>query len=235
MKKTISNPFVTWHLVLLFSCVVTLFLSVYMKPTQFLYEKSPVDIDLTIPKEFGGWKLDAQVSPIIQSEEQKKTLDKIYSQIINRVYTDRFGYKMMLSIAYTNSQSDNSGQQSHLPEICYPAQGFSVLKKEQSEKNVLHGRKLLITKLVAEADKRHEPLTYWTTVGSYSVNSMFTMKKAQFSYAIKGIIPDGMIFRVSSIDADDENAFKKQNVFIDDLFSVLTEKEQTRFGLYEHN
>lgn len=235
MNNMISTKVVKWHFVLLALFILTFFLSKHMKPDVFLYKKSPVNVEEIIPQSFGTWVLSSNESNIVQSEDLKETLNEIYSQVLNRVYIDSSGYKIMLSVAYTNNQSDNTGQQSHLPEVCYPAQGFTILNIEHEEKKSQFGQSLMIKKIVAESGVRHEPLTYWTTVGNYSVNDMYTMKKAQFRYAIQGIIPDGLIFRVSSIDANDENAFTKQNLFIDELFSALAEKDKARLGLYGRN
>jgi EpsI family protein len=45
------------------------------------------------------------------------------------------GYRIMLSIAYGKNQSD--ALQLHKPEICYPAQGFTLLAKQNTPLDLL--------------------------------------------------------------------------------------------------
>jgi len=51
-------------------------------------------------------------------------LDKLYSQILNRVYVNATGYRIMLLLAYGSDQ--HGSLQADKPEVCYPAQGFAL-------------------------------------------------------------------------------------------------------------
>ncbi|MCP2821205.1 EpsI family protein, partial [Salmonella enterica subsp. enterica serovar Typhimurium] len=50
------------------------------------------------------------------------------------------------------------------------------------------------------SQNRFEPITYWTTIGSQALIGGATKKLAEMRYGLKGEIPDGLLFRISSID-----------------------------------
>ena len=69
--------------------------------------------------------------------------------------------------------------------------------------------------------QRHEPVTYWTTIGTHVVLSAIDKKLEELRYGLKGDIPDGMLFRVSSIDTNTQSAFALQESFVRDLLNSL--------------
>ncbi len=83
-----------------------------------------INLEAMIPKQFGEWKLDETIAPIMFSPDVQAGLDKIYNQMLNRTYINSQGEQIMLSIAYGGEQSYS--MQVHRPEMCYPAQGFQV-------------------------------------------------------------------------------------------------------------
>jgi EpsI family protein len=66
-----------------------------------------------------------------------------------------------------------------------------------------------------------EPVTYWTTVGDEVLVDEVTRRWVRAKYSLKGIIPDGMLVRVSSIDSDEPRAFELQASFVNDLYKGL--------------
>ena len=50
--------------------------------------------------------------------------------------------------------------------------------------------------------ERVEPVTYWLTVGSQVIQSNLDKRIALIRLGLTGQIPDGLLFRVSSIDGD---------------------------------
>ena len=82
-----------------------------------------------------------------------------------------------------------------------------------------------VRRLVAKLGGRVEPITYWVVVGDRIALSGTEQKIEQLTYSVKGIIPDGMLVRVSSIDRDSAHAFKIHDVFIADLAKVLNTEE----------
>ena len=52
------------------------------------------------------------------------------------------------------------------------------------------------------------------TVGERTALSGPEQKLAQLRYTMRGVIPDGMLVRVSSIDADPKRAYRTQDAFL---------------------
>ena len=80
---------------------------------------------------------------------------------------------------------------------------------------------LRVRKLLAKLGGRNEPITYWITVGERVALSGPEQKLAQLSYSTRGIVPDGMLVRVSSIDADAQRAYGVQGEFVSEMASAI--------------
>ena len=57
-------------------------------------------------------------------------------------------------------------------------------------------------RLTTALGPRNEPVTYWLTVGDQVIKNAFEKRIAEIRLGLTGQIPDGLLFRVSSIDAD---------------------------------
>lgn len=196
-----------------------------LKPTARLVDaESKIDLETLIPSQFGNWKMDENIAPLLVTPELQKVIDETYSQTLSRTYVNSGGKRIMLSVAYGGNHGE--GMQTHRPEVCYPAQGFQVVKEPQPVLLSTQYGELPIKRLVAEQGSRHEPITYWVVVGDKQTQFGLRMKLAQMRYTLTGVIPDGMLIRVSSIDQNDQNAYQDQNDFIRAMLGVLKGKER---------
>ncbi|WP_374511662.1 exosortase-associated protein EpsI, B-type [Niveibacterium sp.] len=209
--------------------IIATFAAHLLTPKQKLSEQDPIDLQSTIPAEFGDWGQDAVNPRVVVNPQQADLISKLYSQLITRSYVNRkTGTRVMLSIAYGADQRDST--QMHYPEVCYPAQGF-VLKT--NEKGVLRLRvgdirvRRLQTELGAE---RHEPVTYWTMIGYRPVLGGVEKKIAEMRYGLTGMVPDGLLFRISTIDDDPASAFATQQAFANDLLGALPARSRHRLA-----
>ena len=212
-------------------CALTAAAAYHFTPHLMLADLQPVKLETMIPEQFGEWRMVPVSGEIISSPEQDKFIKSIYSQVLTRTYMDNSGHHIMLSIAYTRDQSDNSGTQSHKPEICYPAQGFQIRSNNRSALMTDSGS-IPVRRLLAVQGERVEPITYWTTVGNTVVLNGIETKMAQISYGAKGFISDGLIFRVSTIGDNPEKEFLTQQNFTVNLVRALDAKSKAKiFGL----
>jgi EpsI family protein len=184
-------------------------------PRSYLADSQPkLDLEAAFPRSFAGWRVDDRMPAQLVSPDQAQVLSKIYSQTLSRTYVNSAGERVMLSVAYGGDQSD--GTRAHRPEVCYPAQGFQIM--EQSVGSiVLLSRQSSVKRLVARQGGRNEPITYWMTVGERTALSGPEQKLVQLRYTMRGVIPDGMLVRVSSIDADSKRAYRTQDAFLTSL------------------
>lgn len=189
-----------------------------LRPNAYLADTGPeLSIETLIPRSFASWE-ELKLPEQIVNPLRQQSLDKFYAQVLSRSYVNDKGNMVMLSIAYGKDQSDE--KQVHYPEVCYPAQGFNVTSIQEGVVTTEFGD-IPVKRLLTELGRRKEPITYWTTVGNKVVLNGFQAKKEQLSYGFQGYIPDGLVFRVSSIDSDSNTAFKLQKRFISDLLRSI--------------
>lgn len=200
------------HLIIGFCMFAAAGLALALKPTVKVADRGPkIDLETLIPKEFGDWKIDGTVTPLIANPEQEAMINKIYNQTLTRTYINTKGERVMLSIAYGGDQSDNMAV--HKPEVCYPAQGFQILKNPSINTFSTGVGDIPVKRLVAGHGPRVEPITYWTTVGGQVEVHGLKWKIQQLKFGLTGKIPDGLLYRVSSIQADESQAYRIQDDF----------------------
>ena len=198
-----------------------------LKPTERLAEGQPrVDLERAVPQSFAGWRIDAGMVPVSVSPDVRATLDKIYDQLLSRTYVNDKGERIMLSIAYGGDQSGES-MQVHRPEYCYAAQGFRVVAAAVDDLATRFGS-LNVRRVVATKGQRHEPITYWITVGDKAALPGWRRKLLQLAYGLSGRIPDGMLVRVSSIDTDSVAAYRAQDEFVNGLLDHLSASDRVK-------
>lgn len=215
------------HLIIGLSMLGAAGLALALTPTQKLADSGPkIDLEALIPKAFDDWTIDATITPLIANPEQEALIDKIYDQTLTRTYVDGSGNRVMLSIAYGGDQSD--GMAVHKPEVCYPAQGFQITKNPSMDTFDTGSGEISVKRLVAVQGPRIEPITYWTTVGGQVEVSSLRWKLRQLKFGLTGKIPDGLLFRVSSIQADESQAYRIQDDFTRDLIKAMKPEERKR-------
>lgn len=199
-----------------------------LQPTKKLSETySGFRLEQIIPREFSDWKMIKVNRAEVVDPVQEQTVRSIYAQTLSRTYENSQGYQVMLSVAYGEDQSDGVGV--HYPEVCYPAQGFTLSSKTKGLVNTEQGP-IPVTRLQTHLGQRYEPVTYWTTVGEHVVSGKLDKKFTEMGYGFKGFIPDGLLFRVSSIDEDTQQALSQQDKFISNLISALDVNARRRLA-----
>lgn len=186
------------------------------RPTRHLADEAgKPNLEQLFPKQFGEWVEDTRMPVVLPSPDVQAKLDAIYNQVISRAYIGPDGARIMLSVAYGGDQSD--GTRMHRPEVCYPAQGFAIRTNVRGELALQPGWQLPVRRLESTLGPRMEPITYWAVVGDRVVTSAREQKVAQLAYGVRGLIPDGVLIRISSIDPETPRAFAQQDRFVRDL------------------
>ncbi len=201
----------------------------FAKPTSFLADQlGAPNLETLFPKQFGAWRIEDGFPLILPSPDLQAQLDVIYNQVLSRTYVKATGERVMLSVAYGGDQSD--GMSAHRPEGCYPAQGFAITFNKRGVQRVSGGA-LPVRVLMATLFQRHEPITYWITVGNKVATTGIEQKLAQMRYGLRGVIADGMLVRVSSLDSDMGHGHAIQAAFIAEMYSAVPESARSRiFG-----
>ena len=221
---------VRWRAAIVAACMVAAAaLTFWGRPTAYLTDQiGRPDLNALFPPEFGRWRVDASQAVVLPSPDVQAQLSAIYNQVLTRTYVNLEGNRIMLSVAYGGDQYD--GTSAHRPEACYPAQGFAITFNQKSVQQIVQGN-LGVRTLVAKLGTRNEPITYWVVVGNQIATTGIEQKLAQMRYGIRGVIADGMLVRVSSIDLDRDRALGLQSGFITELAAAMPEPGRSRvFG-----
>lgn len=221
---------VRWRALLAATFLVVVAALTYLaKPTIYLADQiGKPDLEQIFPKQFGAWQVATGMPMILPAPDVQAQLDAIYNQVLTRTYVNADGQRIMLSVAYGGDQSD--GTSAHRPEVCYPAQGFEITSNQKSALSAAGGT-LAVRKLMSKLGGRNEPVTYWVVVGDEVATSGIEQKLAQMRYGLRGVISDGMLVRVSSIDVDMARGHTLQAGFIADLAAAMPSPVRPRvFG-----
>ena len=178
-----------------------------------------ISLETAVPKGFGDWTELPERSVQVVNPQTQELLNKLYSQILSRTYVTKDGYRIMLSMAYGDDQ--RGGLQAHKPEICYPAQGFKLLSVSDGALVTAFGN-IEVRRLITSLGARNEPVTYWLTIGDQVIHNSFDKRIAEIRLGLTGQIPDGLLFRISSIDENSVNAFAMQQKFTAEMMQVVS-------------
>lgn len=225
LPVTNARPFQLRALTILMLMLLTAATAVLLKPAQKTSEQqTQINLETMIPKQIDHWREDDSSVYLLVSAERQTLVNKLYNQILSRAYINDKGQRIMLSIAYGSEQSYM--MQVHKPEVCYSAQGFQILKSASGIFNTGFGT-VPVKRLLAIQGTRVEPVIYWITIGDTMAVSSRQWKLAQLKYGLTGKVPDGMVFRVSSL-GDEAVAYPAQEDFIKSLLQALSPENRKR-------
>jgi len=197
------------------------------RPSQKSSEGPRYVLEDVVPRKFGDWReLPAETAQVV-NPQTKELLDKLYSQILSRTYINSAGYRVMLSIAYGDDQRGDLA--AHKPEVCYPAQGFTLNSTVDTLLATPFGS-IDARRLDTNMGRRREPVTYWFTMGDQAVKSKWERRIVEVRLGLTGQIPDGLLFRVSSIDPEVSRAFGAHDLFVSDLLKSLAPVDRKRLS-----
>jgi EpsI family protein len=185
-------------------------------------------LEYMIPPRFGSWSQHPDTAAVVNPQTQQ-LLDKLYSQTLTRTYANPQGYRIMLSMAHGTDQ--RGGLQAHLPEVCYPAQGFTLRSQAAGRLETSYGI-IPVTRLTTELGARVEPVTYWLKMGEHALTTHSRLEKRliEVRFALTGRVPDGLLFRVSSLDRDSEGAFAAHDDFVRALLLAIGTQNRARIA-----
>lgn len=172
-------------------------------------------LDNLVPQQIGEWRFNTVSGLVLPPADQLR--DKIYSQLLTRTYVAEGRPPVMLLIAYSGAQDGSI--QIHRPEICYPASGYRLTRVEPHSVSLAPGVTVPARTIAAETDTRHEQLIYWTRLGSHFPTRWSAQRLAVTEENFAGIIPDGVLVRVSTTAGGDQTSLL--DGFAREMFRVV--------------
>ena len=184
------------HLLIGLSMIASAALAAHFTPTKTIEADSAPDFHKVVPKQFGDWKQDTAIVPVLPTPSEQTLINTIYSQFVSRTYVNGKGQRMMVVIAFGNNQ--NNELKVHRQEVCYAAQGYKIEHLTHRKLDV-GGARIPLTEMFAVNGSRHEAVTYWLTIGNHVVLSRLGRLLTEIKYSATGQIPSGMLVRISSL------------------------------------
>jgi EpsI family protein len=217
------TPFARRAIILAVLMLSTSMLTVAVTPRGAVAKAAQFQLETIIPRQFGDWQVDEQITHQVINPQAQETLSSLYSQTLSRTYFNSDGRRIMLSLAYGEDQSSHN--RIHRPELCYPSQGFQIIDKWKDAISV-DSVTLPVMRITAQLGNRHEPVTYWIRVGDTLVRGVIEQTFSRVAHGLTGNIPDGILFRVSEINQNTQDSYVVQDQFIQALLLSLSPANQ---------
>lgn len=170
-----------------------------------------------IPDTVGGWISRKSAEVVIPATDEGQ--DELYENLETRIYEGVGLPTIMLLIAYSSVQQNNV--QVHRPEVCYPAAGFPILWTKPAVLD-LASRQIPARELVAERGGLKERIIYWVRVGSEYPVGWAEQRLTMAASNAGGVTPDGLLFRVSTIEEAPNFTPSALNEFLKAFVSAST-------------
>ncbi|MGB3739323.1 MAG: exosortase-associated protein EpsI, V-type [Pontixanthobacter sp.] len=157
--------------------------------------------DKWVPKRFGVWREQSQSGVVLPPPDTLR--DRLYDNLVTRVYSAPGEPSVMLLIAYNNAQ--NGVLQIHRPETCYPVGGFA-LTETRGLPLPLGTQSVPANVFTASGPDRTEQVVYFTRLGDAYPRSWVEQRLAVVDANLRGDIPDGIMMRVSVLGDNQQRA-----------------------------
>lgn len=178
--------------------------------------------DSWIPVKVGPWTVQGSSGVLLPPPDATK--DRLYDNVITRVYEAPDRPFVMFLIAYNNKQ--DGVVQLHRPEVCYPAGGYTISPTEPVSVRLPTGRDIPANIFSAVGPSRTEQVLYWTRLGQSFPRSWVDQRVAVMMANLHGEIPDGALVRVSSTDNDRGQALGDLRSFMEMFFDQAPQELQ---------
>lgn len=155
-----------------------------------------------VPKAFAGWTVTGSSGVVLPPPDALS--DRLYDNLVTRVYQAAGAPPVMLLLAYNNLQ--DGVVQLHRPEVCYPVGGYQ-LSETRKVPIPIQGRSIPANLFTAESVDRTEQILYFTRLGEAYPRSWSEQRWSVIQANLARKVPDGMLYRVSLLGRDQESAF----------------------------
>jgi EpsI family protein len=172
-----------------------------------------------VPRAFGAWS-ELPSNSVVVPQSDDSLAARLYAQTVTRVFVNYSDNTSVMALfAYGDTQSDQL--QLHRPEVCYPAFGFAVIDSRAVDIGLANGAVIPARRLTAQSALRTEHVAYWTRIGEYLPQSGDEQRSAKLRTAFQGIIPDGILVRISNLQATPDEGFAVNARFAAQLIEAM--------------
>ncbi len=162
-----------------------------------------------IPQSIGPWRYAGSADIVDAREEGPQDG---YDQVLTRRYSAPGMPEVMLLIAYGSTQGGSL--QLHRPETCYPGQGFKLSDFAERQIDAGPAQTIAGRTFTATRDDRIERLIYWTRIAENFPTNSAQEYASILGSLVKGLIPDGILVRFSTIGPDTRASDRALQAFL---------------------
>jgi EpsI family protein len=180
------------------------------------------DFEAMVPKNVGDWTFETASGLVLPPEDALS--DRLYDNLITRIYSHSSGSMVMLLIAYNNRQ--DGVLQIHRPEICYPAGGYKLSATRPKKVAIASNVELPCKAFSAIGNERSEQVLYWTRIGDTFPQKWSDQRLAVLRANLAGNIPDGLLVRVSASTESLQKAMPIMEDFVASMHRASPERLQ---------
>lgn len=172
-------------------------LAMVFTPTFRAMGKVP-SLEMTVPAAFGDWRsVPEAFAQVSVSQGVEAAFERPYDQTVMRTYVNGQGDAVMLALAWGEQQRQDI--KVHRPEVCYPAQGYSLLSVHPGPPIAVVGREQPVPTVSVLAGSRGslEAVRYWIRIGQSYGGDGLEARWYILREGLRGRIPDGVLVRAS--------------------------------------
>lgn len=158
-----------------------------------------------VPPAFGEWQhqasqaIQVDVTPSVENTSR----DSPYDDLLSRTYINSNGDAVMVAIAYGSQQRQEV--KIHRPELCYPAQGWTVKSMSATSfaaPSVAGGTIPGFRLITQSQDGSYELVSYWIRIGNTFSQGGLSTRLAIIKEGLQGKMVDGILVRASQRTSD---------------------------------
>jgi EpsI family protein len=173
-------------------------------------------LEALVPMTIGRWNYVKASGLVVPPDDPLENL--IYAQVLTRMYWDGVNPPVMLLMAQNGSQT--GFLQIHRPEVCYTAAGYQISRITPHPLSV-GGRIVPANQMDATNGGPTEHVVYWTRVGNQIPPNWRDQKLAVAEQNLRGVIPDAILVRVSTINDNSSAALDSIDQFVSAMLQSI--------------
>jgi EpsI family protein len=170
--------------------------------------------DSWIPEHIGPWSVQGTSGVVLPPPDALS--DRIYDNLVTRVYSGPDSAQVMMLIAYNYKQ--DGVLQLHRPEFCYPAGGYQLSSTVPVTLALGRGREIPASAFTAVSATHTEQVLYFTRLGASFPRRWIDQRVSVLWANLHGEIPDGAMMRVSLLGTDQRRALEVLRGFLAAFF-----------------
>jgi EpsI family protein len=197
------------HIIIGAALTLTSGLAFARQPTAHAAVVPSETFESWVPDRFASWTVVASSGVVLPPPDELK--DRLYDNLVTRVYRTPDGTHVMMLLAYNNKQ--DGVLQVHRPEVCYPVGGYMLSETQKISVPALD-RTIPANVFTATGADRIEQVLYFTRLADSYPRSWSEQRLVVMRENLAGRIPDGILMRASILSSDRGEALKILKQFI---------------------